>query len=368
MAAEIALITGLPGAGKTSLAVDLMETDYKGRLLFVDGITDLSIEHHEIDVLNWHNDAPDGCVIFVDEVQRKWRPTGPGAKIHPSIEALETHRHRGIDIVLMTQNPKLVHTNVRNLVNRHLHILNTKWKGRYLYEWAECNVNLAYSSCLNVRAYKLPKSAFAKYKSASVHIKSPLRIPPKLYLLGILICILVFLAYSVYSSFSKRTEKPVSQEANVASAPTGNILPALTGQPSSAGPQSRPFNLTDFIPRVTTHPESAAAYDDIRKVQQFPVVAGGVCFKGECKCFTQQGTNAGLSHADCLTAINNPRFDAYSAPAPVQQAQSKTAPPVDQATANSPEIKHAVAVENHTAQQAVTRAARTAQLVTKGSL
>lgn len=362
MAAEITLITGLPGAGKTSLAVDLMETEFKGRLLFVDGIPDLTIEHHPIDVLNWPDDAPDGCVIFVDEVQRKWRPTGPGAKLHESIVALETHRHRGIDIVLMTQNPKLVHTNVRNLVNRHLHVLNTKWKGRKLYEWAECSVNLSYASCLNVRQYKLPKKTFSKYKSASEHIKSPLRIPPAAYLVILLLVVLGGLAYYLFNSFTNRESEPIAAETP---APKGNVVASLTG--SSKAPDVV-FDPLEFMPRVATRPETAPAFDPIRKVVAMPVVAGGACFRGECKCYTQQGTDAGLSHADCLHEINNPRFDAYAAP----QAAPKTSPAPVQSTPSpkdlSPEVKHVVAKASHDDQLAVTAAAKTARLVSSGSL
>ena len=362
MAAEITLITGLPGAGKTSLAVDLMESEYKGRLLFVDGIPDLTIEHHAIDVLNWPDDAPDGCVIFVDEVQRKWRPTGPGAKLHESIVALETHRHRGIDIVLMTQNPKLVHTNVRNLVNRHLHVLNTKWKGRKLYEWAECSVNLSYASCLNVRQYKLPKGTFTKYKSASEHIKSPLRIPPAAYLVVLLIAVLCGLGYYLYGSFVGRESAPIAAEAPV---PKGNILTSLTGSPEAP---VAIFDPMEFMPRVATRPETAPAFDPVRKVVNMPLVAGGACFRGECKCYTQQGTDAGLSHADCLHEINNPRFDAYTAAQPTQKTAQ---PPVQSPPAPQdlpPEIRHVVAKTSHDDQLAVTAAARTARLVSTGSL
>lgn len=372
----ITVITGTPGAGKTALAVDLLSREYADRPLFVDNLDGLLLEHQEIDVMNWHNDVPDGGLIVSDEIQRKWRPRGPGTKVPDCISALETHRHRGIDFILITQNVKLIDANVRALVGRHLHIRDTGWMGRWLYEFSECDTNNSWKRCENKRRYKLPKHVFDKYKSASLHTKPVRNRPMLLYVLAAAFLAFLYVAFTLYSSFKSAPTAPTDQTTATASAlvpqsssiAQGLASSALGISPSGSTQQSALDDRVDWIPRVPTMPESAPAFDGVRKVQQFPVVAGGVCFKGECKCFTQQGTNVGLSHADCLTAINNPRFDAYSAPAPVQQAQSKTAPPVDQATANSPEIKHAVAVENHTAQQAVTRAARTEQLVSKGSL
>lgn len=369
----ITIITGTPGAGKTALSVDLLLREYSDRLIYNDGLEGLLLEHQPVDVMNWHNDVPDGSLIIVDEVQRKWRPAGPGAKVPDCIAALETHRHRGIDFILITQNVKLVHSNVRALVGRHLHIRDTGWMGRWLYEFPECDTNNSWKRCENKRRYTLPKHVFDKYKSASMHIKPVRNRPVLLYIVGLAFLALLYVIWQLWASFKTETlpapvsldpAKLVQQAPVIAGAIAGQV--GLTPQP--APDKIKIDDRTDWIPRIPHMPETAPAFDEVRKVQQFPVVAGGVCFKGECKCFTQQGTNAGLTHDQCLIAINNPRFDAYSAPVPVQQAQSKIPPQVDQATENSPEIKHAVAVQNHDAQQAVTRAARTAQLNLTGSL
>lgn len=368
----ITVITGTPGAGKTALAVDLLLREYADRPLYVDNLNGLLLEHYELDVMEWHTEVPDGALIICDEIQRKWRPRGPGAKVPECISALETHRHRGIDFILITQNVKLIDSNVRALVGRHLHIRDTGWMGRWLYEFPECDTNNSWKRCENKRRYTLPKHVFDKYKSASMHIKPVRNRPVMLYFVGAAILALIYLLWTLYSSFksdpvTSQPDKPaITQQAPaIASGLAASV--GLAPAPASS-PVRKLDDRVDWIPRVSNMPETAPAFDDVRKVQAFPVVAGGVCFQGECKCFTQQGTNAGLNHDECLTAINNPRFDAYSAPAPVQQAQSKTPAPVDQGTQNSPEIKHAIAVQNHDAQQAVTRAARTAQLNLTGSL
>lgn len=371
----ITVITGTPGAGKTALAVDLLLREYADRPLFVDNLNGLLLEHHAIDVMEWHTEVPDGGLIICDEIQRKWRPRGPGSKVPECISALETHRHRGIDFILITQNVKLIDSNVRALVGRHLHIRDTGWMGRWLYEFSECDTNNSWKRCENKRRYKLPKHVFDKYKSASLHTKPVRNRPVLLYILAAAFLAFLYILYSLYSSFKSSPETtPAQPAANTpqllqqAPAIAQGLASSFGLTPSASTPQRVIDDRVDWIPRLSNMPESAPAFDAVRKVQQFPVVAGGVCFKGECKCFTQQGTNSGLNHADCLTAINNPRFDAYSAPAPVQQAPNSPPAKVDQGTQNNSEMKRAVAVENHTAQQAVTRAARTAQLVSTGSL
>lgn len=368
----ITVITGTPGAGKTALAVDLLLREYADRPLYVDNLNGLLLEHYELDVMEWHTDVPDGSLIICDEIQRKWRPRGPGAKVPDCISALETHRHRGIDFILITQNVKLIDSNVRALVGRHLHIRDTGWMGRWLYEFPECDTNNSWKRCENKRRYTLPKHVFDKYKSASMHIKPVRNRPVLLYFLCAAVLAFLYMLWSLYGSFKPEPATPqpdktatIQQAPGIASGLAASV--GLTPTTSSSSAQ-KIDDRVDWIPRLSNMPETAPAFDEVRKVQAFPVVSGGVCFKGECKCFTQQGTNAGLNHDECLNSINNPRFDAYSAPVPVQQAQSTPPAPVDQSTQNSPQIKHAIAVQNHDAQQAVTRAARTAQLNLTGSL
>src|SRR4030067_873930 len=84
----ITFISGVPGTGKTALAVSMI-LESKGRPFFVDYVA-----------------------------------------------ALETHRHGGFDIWLISQHAGLIDANVRKLIGRHIH-LREGLLGRYLYEWAE---------------------------------------------------------------------------------------------------------------------------------------------------------------------------------------------------------------------------------------
>lgn len=369
MSAIITVITGVPGSGKSALALDLILKHYKGRPLYVDNFDGLTIDHYPFDLMDWHNEVPDGAVILADEVQRKWRPRGPGSKVPEAISMLETHRHRGIDIVVITQNVRLIDANVRALAGKHLHIRNTGWMGRWLYEFPECDPANSWKRCDNKRRYTLPKHVFSLYKSASMHMDPVRTRPILLYFLCAAVFALLYLLWTLYGNFNA---EPAAQPTQVLQQTTGigSSIVASTGLlPESSSSSIKLIDdRVDWIPRISSMPETAPAFDAIRKVQQFPVVSGGVCFQGECKCFTQQGTNAGLSHDECLTAINNPRFDAYSDP---QAAKAQQAPTVSANKAtedDSPEITHAVVKRAHDDKQAVSAAAKTQKLVLTGAL
>lgn len=321
----ITLITGAPGAGKTAALVDLLSSIGKGRPVYVDGIPDLAVPHVDVSPLgdphDWHNTVPDGSIIVIDEVQRVWRPRSPGSRVPPDIEALETHRHKGIDLYIITQGPNLLDRNVRTLVGRHVHLRDIGVLGRYWYEWPECCEQPAtqYRSAPIKRRYRLPKRAFSQYTSASVHIKPVRRFPPALIIFVVATIAAALLGWRAVAGIQERRaeaqEKPAaSTPAPVASDARLPAPPALSAS-STAGPawgMSAPIDdRTAWMPRVSSWPESAPAYDQVRQVKTFPRVVGALCMGKRCRCVTQQGTDAGLGEADCRAWLESPRFDPY---------------------------------------------------------
>ncbi len=160
--------------------VDLLIELAKDRELYVHlptarrmGITPFSeglkLPHTAIDAERWHELVPDGAILVIDEVQDLWRPRGPGRTPPPCITELETHGHRGIDIFLTSQKPRLIDQSVRDQVGRHVHIRNTGWLGRWSYEWPECNESLSWKTCVLKKRFRVPKRTFEVYKSANVH-------------------------------------------------------------------------------------------------------------------------------------------------------------------------------------------------------
>ncbi len=326
----ITLITGAPGAGKTAALVDLLTTVGKGRPVYADGIPDLALPDVDVSPLGdpheWHKTVPDGSIIVIDEVQRVWRPRSPGSRVPPDIEALETHRHKGIDLYIITQGPNLLDRNVRTLVGRHVHLRDIGVLGRYWYEWPECceQPQTGYRSAPIRRRYRLPKRVFGLYRSASVHIKPVRRIPPALVLTAVAVVAAAVLGWRSVASIGARADEaaqpaPAAPIAATLPAPVSSDAPSLpvaSYGPANGGAawSSTPTPIDDrtaWLPRVSSWPESAPAYDEVRKVLTFPRVIGAVCMGKRCRCYTQQGTDAGLSDGDCRAWLEAPRFDPY---------------------------------------------------------
>lgn len=203
----ITLITGAPGAGKSAALVSLLLELSKERQIYVNGIPDLKIPHLPLDnPSTWPESVPDGSIIVIDEVQNAWRPRGPGTKVPPDVQALETHRHRGLDFYIITQGPNLVDTNVRALVGRHIHLRDVGVLGRWWYEWPECadNCRTAWKNAPLKKRYKLPKKAFDLYKSSSLHVKPLRSFPMMLIVLAIALIGFAVGAYMIYSSIQSK--------------------------------------------------------------------------------------------------------------------------------------------------------------------
>lgn len=307
----ITLITGAPGTGKSAALVSLISDLSKDRAIYASGIPDLAVPHEVLeDVTSWPETVPDGSLICVDEVQRVWRPRGPGAKVPPDIAALETHRHRGLDFYVITQAPRLMDSNIRGLVGRHVHLRDLGILGRWWYEWPECadNCSTGWKNAPIKKRYKLDKSALAKYTSASVHIKPIRSLPWMLVVLAVALLLVAGLGYKAYKIISSKMGPTPELHQGQVSAGGVDGLAARR----APGPVAVPYDITSFTPRVSSHPESAPAYDTLRVVVAMPKVTAGYCAGDEeCKCYTDQGTDAGLSLDECRRFVSNPPFDPY---------------------------------------------------------
>lgn len=337
----ITLITGAPGAGKSAYLVSQLLELSKGRTVYADGIPDLLIDHQPLgDASQWHNTVPDGSVIVIDEVQRIWRPRGPGSKVPESVTELETHRHRTLDFYLITQAPRLLDTNVRALVGRHVHLRELGFLGRWFYEWPECAENCA-ASWKNApikKRYTLPKNIFGMYTSASGHIKPVRSFPKMVVVLALCVMGLAFGSWRVYDIIKSK-----NQQAHIPQGAVESPVNSAGTMHSESSDSAQPKYIDDrtaFIPRSSDKPESAPAYDHLRIITEMPIVSGGLCASREevysCQCFTQQGTDAGLSSAQCEYWMANRAFNPYrKAPENSEYVRSEKSEPAAERSAAS---------------------------------
>lgn len=304
------VITGTPGAGKTLYAVsqeaqavpgstleagqtctshgvEYRKGDAVPRHLF-SNIRGLLVEHQMIDASDlerWHTWSQPGDVILFDEVQEVWRPRGLGVKVPDAIAAVETHRHMGVDLVLVTQHPMLIDPNLRRLVNRHLHIRRMASFVSMIYEWDHCSNPGQVKTALSSRMWWFPRKAFGLYKSAQLHTKTKARIPPVLWLGVAAVAGLAIGGPMVYSRLSGRFT------ASAASVPAASpLLPA-----SSAGRPGRVVGqVSPVVPGAPGPTVPASAPGGGRAA-----VAGCGVVRGACRCFDTQGGAVDAVPATC---------------------------------------------------------------------
>lgn len=321
----IYLITGAPGSGKTLYAVSTLVqsltaqklTDSKGvtvpRRLVVDGVPDLVIPHERLctpekderdnytctegdSVLNWPDWCQKGDVIVIDEVQRYWRPRGMGSKPPRMIAELETHRHKGIDFVIITQSPMLMDQNVRRLIYQHQHIRRILGGQRaVIYEWDSCAADVSrVKSAQSTKYWGYPKSAYSLYKSSELHTKPKVKIPlwlgvPVLAVLGGLFAI----PQAVAVMGGVTNGKGIA--SNSASTPAKPTIPG----------------------HVVTMPSPAASAESAATVAALPLQipqpppefnsVGCVRIGAKCGCFDSKGVTVEVKPERCETVTGADR-------------------------------------------------------------
>lgn len=314
----ITLITGVPGSGKTLMAVsDLskkVDKEWAGRKIFIHGIPELTIptepipDGHTIKDMHVWLKKPEnnGSVVVIDEAQNIFPPRSAGSKTPEIVEWLHVHRHSGVDIILITQMPGRIDKQVRDLVGAHYHIHKTPLGVRMRYFWDYCENNPK-SGMKNARpeVYKFDKKAFGLYKSAEIHTKVKTPKSRVLWVIPVALIVFGFTSYMGYSLLSGlgSSEKADSENSSVSSfvdVSSDDLKKTVKDKSVVAGQEmggriapSQNKNLTEEMlkPTIEGMVESKPLYDQIRQVKQieYPVacISGG---KSGCSCYSSQGT------------------------------------------------------------------------------
>lgn len=280
----ITLETGLPGAGKTLYCIEKLLLPLVGATVkhensdgvFVDiprtiytNINGLLIEHEKIgpeELNTWHLWAKPGSVIVYDEIQKPWPLVATGSKVPACIEALETHRHMGVDFVVITQHPMLIHANLTRLVSRHLHVRRMGNMGlAVVYEWDSCSRTLLYKNSLTKSPWKYSKKVQSLYKSAELHTKQPRRIPSLVYFILFGIIGLGFAFPQAYATLQHRLNPSAYPDTPIAKATTS---------PSS-------------VPKIPMQPTpNYSVAETLKKVVELePKIAGCAAMRDRCDCY-----------------------------------------------------------------------------------
>ena len=342
----ITLITGTPGSSKTLNALDLILNDpaFKDRPVYFYNVNllqpGIALGWKTIDLdqaKTWY-ELPEGAVIVLDECQDLFPPEKFGNKVPEHIRQLNTHRHLGIDLVLITQHPKLIDTKVRRLVGQHFHYkrqFGLQSATRFTFQ--ECaddpNDYFAQKGATKTRK-RFNKKLYGLYKSAEVHTHKR-KIPWLVWGLLVLLVITGYLIYSVVNNFGQVDAKPINEPT------TSNGLFSPPGQPAPV-PRNDEANrtltkeqyLAQWTPRLKTVPHSAPVYDEVYKVRDFPRPQCILREKTDtCRCYTQQATPLDVPEDQCRQIVANGYWDPTKEPPQLESAANTQGQ--DRAQANS---------------------------------
>lgn len=335
----ITLVTGTPGAGKTLLTLydlknevekqnaELIKQNKEPRPVYYHGIPDLTLPWLPLDKPeNWHT-LPTGSIIVIDECQSAFRPRGLGQQVPEYIAAMETHRHNGHDLYLITQHPMLVDQNIRRLVGRHRHVIRKfGLQVAVVHEWGSAHEitkrNLAEAVKRNM---KYPKEIFGYYKSSEQHTHKA-SVPKRVYFLAAAPLLIGALVYAAYTSMTGISDNVAPKTAEVLPAPGQTFAPrfADTGT-APAGKLSTPEYLAQQVPRVQGMPWTAPIYDDVTKPVEAPYpVACVESKKSGCRCYDQQENRIAVDEGFCKSFLERGMFLAWKQkPQPQQLAMNE---------------------------------------------
>ena len=333
---SITLITGVPGSGKTLKAVyDHLRpyvghvdklTDDRGTVVEIPSIVytninTLQLDHQLIEgggtwtkkgedwtysgnpegLRNWHQWAKPGAKIFFDEFQKFWPPRPNGSAVPPDIQALDTHRHMGVDFVLITQNCMNVDRHILGLVDRHLHVRRVaNMPLAVVYEWDHASKTLNYKNSMTKSPWRYPRKAYKLYKSAELHTKQKRKMP------GLVWFILAGLCGAAYgfpvlkdrltdriSGKSSHVEQAADKPSTVTYDKDGyrhTIETSITKAPTSMA------NETDGA----VQPVAGASGPATVVAPVPPAPAGCIVVRTRCGCFDVQGGKVPVEPAQCL--------------------------------------------------------------------
>lgn len=320
----ITLITGLPGASKTLITIQRIKqlSEQENRPVFYkpkehkdDWGIELTPEGEK--VLGWQKlkdpecwyECPANSIVLIDEAQKQFKPRSTGSEVPKFESELETHRHTGLDLFLITQHPMFVSTHVRRLAERHYHHVRVFGTQRStVHEFSGVRTDPEKNRVDSVRhEHSFPAEIFKLYKSAEVHTHKR-NIPMRVWMVAAAPLVLIALGYVAWDQLTGSG----STIAQVQEAAPEQISASAAPVATPAGQQylSPAAYLAAASPRVDGLPFTAPKYDEIQKPAVAPKPASCIqsASKG-CRCFTQQSTPLNVPDDLCRQIVQGGWFD-----------------------------------------------------------
>ena len=229
----IYLITGRPGAGKTSNTLAYIYKQsrpvrswfgfrsvpgiFEDREIYVNHVNGLKPElFHSIsddDLLSAN--IPVKSVLLVDEGHRIFPKRSPTSRVPGHVEYWAEHRHHGVDIYIITQSPSSIDAFIRERVDTHIHYSKPFGLSVMSYTWAGVCTDPDNKSKRkdSIKAgVRLDKKVFDLYES-TVSDTTQKRVPSWLYAVPFLLAFVVGLMWWGLGGMLGGKESSIEQSA-----------------------------------------------------------------------------------------------------------------------------------------------------------
>lgn len=332
----IYLYTGTPGAGKTLFTLrdlyDAWEKESRAkakgesadpnewrkyaRPVYVHRVKDLAVPGWNVldDGTKWP-ELPDHSIILIDECHETFPVRPNGSQVPEHVLRLADHRHRGIDLWLVTQHPMEVDTALRRRVNEHSHIVRRFGSKRVaFYSWGSTCDNpdkSRKSGFKRERSY--PTEVYTWYKSAEAHTVK-FRLPREAWYFMAAALLIPLLGYALLQVMYRLGLKKEEKLENVVTlakdngAPPGQTSP-LPARRSAA--ESNADYLAAMVPRVAGLPHTAPAYDRLTQAVRVPIPAACIESKSACRCWSQSATPLPVDDSVCRQIVRGGFYVAF---------------------------------------------------------
>ena len=328
--AQITLLTGVPGAGKSLRAITLgLAFKAAGRTVYAAGFKELDYEAtgflplpSAFDAFDRQNVDDNGlvkpdwmlledAVILYDECYSVMPTRAAGRPVPVHIDALARHRHYNIDFVFVTQKHDQIDNFVRGLIKEHVHVVNKfGFAGSVLKTWDHFQLNTGATADASP-FWKYPKDNYKLYKSATAHSVKK-KIPWFLWAPIPLVAIVAGLVWYVVHNFGGKAA-PTSVAASAANGGGG-------ASSRSANDELRQRDYGKWVqPRLAGQPWTAPAWDDL-KPQGVPDLYCIAVEDGRCECRTEQGTKYHVEAGVCRTIAREGVYNPFRRPIDQRQA------------------------------------------------
>jgi zona occludens toxin len=311
----INLLTGLPGNGKTLYTISYVQAwaERENRPVFYHGIPELTLNWTKLDDPEKWYDCPANSIIVIDECQEIFRPRAASKEPPLHVSNLETHRHKGLDLWLMTQHPTLADVALRRLTQTHRHMVRM-WGMQVatIHEWQGAQIDCEKESS-RVRSIKnkwnFDKKAYGLYKSAEVHTVKR-SVPARVIMLVFIPFILAGLVYIAVQRLKPKAPVVPVTATNAVIFPTSSGKTSATEKPVFDARADAKNYVDMHTPRLAGLAYTAPVYDEIRKPSEAPLPSACIQSKSKgCTCYSQQGTVLSVAANVCSEIVAKGFFD-----------------------------------------------------------